>query len=444
MIYLDFTKAFDAVDKCILSHELKKNGISGSAGVWLYNFLSNRTQRIVTDDDISAPALVKSGVPQGTVLGPLLFIIMINSLTEVKTTSIIGMFAGDTWVGRAIRNEDDSKALQDDLNHVFNWQATHNMNFNTDKFEHVSHGREFKTNKNIPAAEYFTSDKLSIETKPVVRDIGIQISGNTNFEDQINNVCKMAWNKISWIFQTFYCREVKFLAFMWRIYIQPIIDYGCQLWAPCNQSDLKKLEGLFRNYTSCCDEIKAEKLNFWEHVHRFGISSQQRRHQRFRIICVWKVMEHLSPSCGLSWSNTDRTGRICSVPTPAPNASIRVQSLRDQSFQVQGPKLFNSLPWDLRNTTNCSLNSFKNKLDKFLAVFPDEPLTQKYYSSPLDRISGCPSNSIVDWARLLHVPTRREIPLDDIMKISWLEYISSDSCIIHAYHASYMQITIYF
>ena len=201
---------------------------------------------------------------------------------------------------------------------------------------------------------------------------------------------------------------------------------------------------MFRNYTSCCDEIKAEKLNFWEHVHRFGISSQQRRHQRFRIICVWKVMEHLSPSCGLSWSNTDRTGRICSVPTPAPNASIRVQSLRDQSFQVQGPKLFNSLPWDLRNTTNCSLNSFKNKLDKFLAVFPDEPLTQKYYSSPLDRISGCPSNSIVDWARLLHVPTRREIPLDDIMKISWLEYISSDSCIIHAYHASYMQITIYF
>ena len=179
------------------------------------------------------------------------------------------------------------------------------MKFNTDKFEHISHSRDFLTNKNIPKAEYSAPDNLSIETKSVVRDLRLQILGSTDFTDQINNVCKSARNKISWIFRTFYCREVNFMAFMWRTYVQPIIDNVCQLWAPTSHLGIKKIEDLFRNYTNRCTKIKNENLNFLGRVQRFGISLQQRRHQRFRLICVWKILENLSPNCGLSWSTTE-------------------------------------------------------------------------------------------------------------------------------------------
>ena len=188
------------------------------------------------------------------------------------------------------------------------------MSFNTDKFEHVAHGRDFATHKKIPKSEYFTADNLSIETKQSVRDLGIQISAASDFTEQINKVCKAVRDKTSWIFRTFYCREAQFMSFMWRTYVQPLIDYGCQLWAPNCQMGLKKLEDLLRNYTSRCDKTSDLKLNFWERVKFFGISSQQRRQQRFRVICTWKIMENLSPNCGISWTVSERGGETLYSP----------------------------------------------------------------------------------------------------------------------------------
>ena len=91
-------QAFDTVDRFLLSQHMKKAGITEKAAVWLFRFLDGRTQQVITDKQISTPAPVKSGVPQGTVLGPQLFLLMINSLTEEDISSRIGIFADDTRV----------------------------------------------------------------------------------------------------------------------------------------------------------------------------------------------------------------------------------------------------------------------------------------------------------------------------------------------------------
>ena len=156
VIYLDFAKAFNSVDHMILSRELKRIGIKGEAGIWIHDFLSDRVQQVIAENMISKPEKVVSGVPQGTVLGPVLFLIMINTLSELDLTAQIKIFADDTRVAHGIKDTDDIKSLQDDLDKIFTWKNQHNMKFNSDKFEHVSHGRDFKTNIEIPVSTFKT------------------------------------------------------------------------------------------------------------------------------------------------------------------------------------------------------------------------------------------------------------------------------------------------
>lgn len=133
-IYLDFAKAFDKVDIGILSRRMKEKGIHGMLGVWLHNFLTDRKQHVIANNGISDVSFVKSGVPQGTVLGPLLFIILIDSLSEVDLMSEIRMFADDTRVTKYIRTEEDMKNLQTDLEKIYQWQESNNMQFNGAKY----------------------------------------------------------------------------------------------------------------------------------------------------------------------------------------------------------------------------------------------------------------------------------------------------------------------
>ena len=141
-IYLDFLKAFDKVDIGILCHRMKAKGIHGMLGVWLHDFLTNRKQQVIANNVISEVSIVKSGVPQGTVLGPLLFIILIDSLSEVDIMSGMRMFADDTRVTKYIRTKEDMESLQTDLDKIYQWQETNNMQFNGAMLENIIYGQD--------------------------------------------------------------------------------------------------------------------------------------------------------------------------------------------------------------------------------------------------------------------------------------------------------------
>ena len=113
-IYLDFSKAFDKVDIGILCHKMKSLGITGTLAKWIHNFLTNRKQHILVNGTISKPSEVKSGVPQGTVLGPILFLILINDIDQ-EVSSKVSLFADDTRVMGPIQQEEDVENLQKDL-----------------------------------------------------------------------------------------------------------------------------------------------------------------------------------------------------------------------------------------------------------------------------------------------------------------------------------------
>ena len=122
--------------------------------------------------------------------------------------------------------------------------------------------------------------------------------------------------------------------------------------------------------------------------------SQERCLERYRALYVWKILEGISPNCGVHTSWSERRGR--EVIIRPIRGSLKVQSLREGSFQVHGARLFNSLPKHIRNSTRISIDKSKEKLDDFLQSLPDEPKFANYIPCASKQLDASPSNSIID------------------------------------------------
>ena len=179
---------------------------------------------------------------------------------------------------------------------------------------------------------------------------------------------------------------------MFNTLVQPHVDYCSQLWMPQEGHQLDKIESILRDYTRKIPGMHG--LNYWERLQMLKMNSEQRRLERYQVLYRWKIMEELTPNCGISWSETtERNGRVCKIPPLKGRASV--QTMRAQSFQVSGPRLFNTMPKKLRNMKNCSLDEFKILLDTYQEKIPDEPKTPSLTPRATNQISGRQTNSII-------------------------------------------------
>ena len=194
------------------------------------------------------------------------------------------------------------------------------------------------------------------------------------------------------------CRQEFFMKQMWKSLLQPHIDYCSQLYfCPSNLSDIENIENLQRDFTRKITSVR--NLNYWDRIKTLKLKSQQRRLERYRILYIWKILEEKVPNCGISVNHCERKGRLCLIPGLVKTSKKSIQNLREDSFQVNGPRLFNSIPANIRGMTRCNIDDFKFKLDKFLDTVPDEPRTKNLVPSASNQINGNPSNSIIDHVR---------------------------------------------
>ena len=151
-IYLDFSKAFDKVDHHILVQKVKNMGISGNLGMWISTFLMGRTQSVKIDGIVSEKIEILSGVPQGSVLGPILFLIYIADIGS-KSKSKAYIYVDDSKVLSSIRGEEDVEFFQNDLENYYYWAKSNNMSFNDTKFVVLRYGKDASIKENT---SYFT------------------------------------------------------------------------------------------------------------------------------------------------------------------------------------------------------------------------------------------------------------------------------------------------
>ena len=149
---------------------------------------------------VLSESVIKSCVPQGSVLGPLLFLIMMADIDKELIHSFLSSFADDTRVGLSVKSVQDVKSLQDDLDRIYKWAEENNMDFNENKFEILRYGLNLLIKS---TTKYFSPNGSAIPVKDHVKDLGITMSSDATFTEHISNVCKKARDMCSWILRTF-------------------------------------------------------------------------------------------------------------------------------------------------------------------------------------------------------------------------------------------------
>ena len=170
VVYLDYRKAFDSVPILRLIEKLKTYGLKGKVLQWIKSFLTSRTMKVLLKGSFSELMEVLSGVPQGSVLGPLLFILFVNDLPDWIVSSMI-MFADDTKLWRTIKNAEDSKILQSDLDALMNWSTKYLLKFNPQKCKLMHIGQTCSAHTEYHLEE--ETGKYKIQETTEERDLGV-------------------------------------------------------------------------------------------------------------------------------------------------------------------------------------------------------------------------------------------------------------------------------
>ena len=194
-------------------------------GNWISNFLSDRKQSVTVNQKQSRSETVTSGVPQGSVLGPILFLIMIADIDTEVLKSTVSSFADDTKVSHVVQLREDCDDLQTSLDTIYKWSDTNNLKFNSSKFQALRYGQ----NKDTKDFVYKTPTGDNIPDEDSVRDLGVKMSRNLKFHDQTETIASKCRSLSGWILRTFTTREAAPMLKLFNSLLLPRIDYCSQL-----------------------------------------------------------------------------------------------------------------------------------------------------------------------------------------------------------------------
>ena len=284
--YLDFAKAFNKLDIKIALEKMKKLGINNKIFKWIEAFLNDRKQKVIVNGINSEPVNVKSGVPQGSVLGPLIFLIHIGDIDYCVENSIIRSFADDTRIVGKVESYDDVANIQDDLQTIYDWTEISNMTFNETKFELLRYGTNDLLKVNT---EYISPSGKVIDAKQEVKDLGIHMTDDASFDYHITQIAEKAKHMTSWILRTFKTRESLPMLTLWKSLVIPILEYCSVLWSPSTVGNIQRLEML--QWSFIRKIVDRKNRNYWDLLKFFNLYSLQRRRERYMIIYLWKIIE---------------------------------------------------------------------------------------------------------------------------------------------------------
>ena len=286
---LDFSKAFDTVPHDRLLHKLEAYGVRGHLIKWIETFLCSRKMRVMVNGEYSSEAEVLSGVPQGTVLGPILFLVMINDLPDC-VKSIVRLFADDCVLYRCINNFEDCLILQNDLKCLEKWAEDWGMRFNAKKCYIMS------IKKKISHFYQLNNTILQeVQTNPY---LGLNISNDLKWSFHINSVCNKASCTLGFVRRNLYhCPKATRLTAYISL-VRSVLDYGSIIWDPYQQGDIDKLERMQRQGARFVtnDYRSREKGCMTRMLEDLDLQPLQQRRKELRLTFLYKIAEGLIPA----------------------------------------------------------------------------------------------------------------------------------------------------
>lgn len=354
VIFLDYRKAFDSVPHQRLLHKISELGVTRRMYGWLQDFLNSRKQSVAVNGHYSSWTDVISGVPQGSVLGPLLFLIFVGDL-PLWIRNEIRMFADDTKIWSKITSDTDSLSLQEDVNALLRWSDKWLLRFNPKKCKVMHIGHQLNTQYTMNENDVVTT----LQNVKEIKDLGVVFMDNLKPSTQCVKSAAKAQSVLGLIKRTFKNIDKEDFMTLYNTYIRPHMEYCIQVWSPWLVKDIDCLEKIQRRATKLVQSIS--KLKYPDRLRELGLYSLEQRRLRGDLIETYKILtkkERVSPETFFQLASTPYglRGHSLKVHVPRFNTSVR-----KNFFSIRVLPHWNSLPQRVIEAPTTV--TFKKRLD---------------------------------------------------------------------------------
>jgi len=361
-IFFDFSKAFDCVPHHTLMSRIESCGFRGSLLNWISDFLFNRSQRVRIVDSLSAPSSVTSGVIQGSVLGPTLFNIFVDSADSYLDNCRILKYADDLRIFLSSpKGYNNLISLQDkvqsDILNLNRWAVRSGMSFNAEKSFYVTCG-------GIQNPRCYTLNNSHLPLNCTFNDLGIAASNSPiKFKKHIDSIVSKAYSKLGLINKVFRFKNKNVTLRLFKAFVRPSLEYGSIIWSPHTVMDIKKIEKVQARMCRMIPELKGR--SYQEQLSDLGILSLETRRLRYQLIMIYKMCKgfiNMDPSELFDMKNDRRLrGHAMNIVQKHANTSNRLNF-----FSVSAIPIWNSLSqYDVDAPT---VLAFKSRLSNFFKM----------------------------------------------------------------------------
>ena len=356
-VYVDIKKAFDSIPHRRLLLKLEKYGIKGNVLKWIEDFLSERKQRVVLNGKYSNWENVTSGVPQGSVLGPVLFIIYVNDIPD-SLNSFCKIFADDTKLYTAVEDKRDQIKLQKDLLKLCKWSRLWLLEFSVQKCKVVQYGNVQKH------FEYKLIDKdgnlETLQKDTTEKDLGIWFQSNLKFDDHIINVVNRSNKLLGLIKRTFKALDKDSFLILYKSLIRSILDYGGSVYYPSTKKNIQLLENIQRRATRLLPQLRG--YTYSERLESLKLPTLLYRRKRYDLIQLYKIVhgfEDIKAEKFFEFNDNCTRGHLFKIQKKGCKKTARLNS-----FPMRCINQWNSLSEEI--VSSDTVLKFKTRLDRFL------------------------------------------------------------------------------
>ena len=359
VIYLDFSKAFDSVPHLRLLEKLRAYGICDNLIEWIKDFLVGRRQRVGVNGSFSSWSDVTSGVPQGSCLGPVLFVVFINDLPEV-VASLCQMYADDTKIFSKVENQIMQQQIQKDLDNLINWADKWQLKFNADKC-HILHLGYNNNNYPYFMRGHNTDIRTELAATEIEKDLGIQVDDKLSFSYHIECQVNKANRILGMIRRSFTFLNQDIMKQLYVSMVRPLLEFSNVAWSPRYIKDQNLLEKVQKRATKMIPSLK--KLSYEERLKTMDLPSLSYRRRRGDLIEAYKYTHGCyNVNENLLKRETDSKTRGHSYKLSKRSFNLNV---RKNFFSIRIINDWNKLPQHIVEAK--TMNSFKSRLDHHFA-----------------------------------------------------------------------------
>jgi len=367
-LFLDFRKAFDCVRHDILIEKLEKYGIRGIALDWFTSYLSDRKQYIIIDGHKSPQQNITHGVPQGSILGPLLFLIFINDLPIVTPYFKYILFADDSTLSTSFKKRDAKDVaitINQELSKIHEWLLTNKISVNTDKTKYII----FSYRNSPTTAPIFLGNSQISETSDI-KFLGVTLDKQLTFKNHVDNISSKLSRSVGILYKLSHYLPHKTLKLLYHTMVHPLMTYGIEAWYATYDNVRERIFLIQKRAIRAVNNLSF-RAHTTEYFNRNSILMIEDFYIYQILLFIYKFKNSLINDTSFTFTYQNethghRTRRRYDICIPQFN-----KAKSQRSITYEGAKQWNSLADDVKNLG--SLNSFSKciksiMLSKYLDV----------------------------------------------------------------------------